>query len=153
MNSQLLTKYSDLVKEYMLTKYVDNDDGFINTESEEECYNSFTDEIFNCRSYVDFHQFVIDDDIDFSSKEILFLLNWANQYFEDNFGAESKLSIDLTEEKIANSFAYAYMRDNYDELLEYMKENISDSISVPDINPDINPELNPDINPDINPEQ
>jgi hypothetical protein len=144
MNSQLLTKYSDLVKEYMLTKYVDNDDGFINTESEEECYESFTDEIFNCRSYVDFHQFVIDDDIDFSSKEILFLLNWANQYFEDNFGAESKLSIDLTEEKIANSFAYAYMRDNYDELLEYMKENISDSISVPDINPDINPELNPE---------
>ena len=144
MNSQLLTKYSDLVKEYMLTKYVDNDDGFINTESEEECYESFTDEIFNCRSYVDFHQFVIDDDIDFSSKEILFLLNWANQYFEDNFGAESKLSIDLTEEKIANSFAYAYMRDNYDELLEYMKENISDSISVPDINPELNPELNPE---------
>ena len=144
MNSQLLTKYSDLVKEYMLTKYVDNDDGFINTESEEEYYESFTDEIFNCRSYVDFHQFVIDDDIDFSSKEILFLLNWANQYIEDNFGAESKLSIDLTEEKIANSFAYAYMRNNYDELLAYMKENISDSISVPDINPDINPELNPE---------
>jgi hypothetical protein len=136
MNSQLLTKYSNFVKEYMLKKYVDEDDGFINTESEEECYESFTEEIFNASSYVDFHQFVIDDDIDFSSKEILFLLNWANKYFEENFGAESKLSTDLTEEKIANSFAYAYMKENYDELLEYMKENISNSDSDSDSDSD-----------------
>jgi hypothetical protein len=136
MSSQLLTKYSNLVKEYMVQKYKDEDDGFINTESEKECYESFTEAIFNAESYIDFHQFVIDDDMDFTSKEILFLLNWVNKYFEDNFGTECKLSTDITEELIANSFAYAYMRENYDELLEYLKETISNSESNTDSDSD-----------------
>lgn len=142
MNTQqLLTKYSDLVKEYMCQAYYDNDDDFINTEKEEEEWETFTEEIFNSNG-CSFHDFVIEDDIDFSSKEILFLLNWANKYFEDNFGPECKISIDLTEEKIANAFGYAYVKENYDELLTYLKENIenSDSDTDSDISDITNPE-------------
>jgi type I site-specific restriction endonuclease len=47
MNTQqLLTKYSDLVKEYMCQAYYDNNDDFINTEKEEEEWETFTEEIF-----------------------------------------------------------------------------------------------------------
>lgn len=157
MNSHpLLTKYSNLVKQYMCQIYYDNDDSFINTEQEEEEWETFTEEAFNSDGF-SFYKFVIEEDMDFSSKEILFLLNWSNKYFEDTFGPECMLTTDITETKIANAFGYAYIRSEYEEMLTYLKENIdSDSDSNSDSDSDISTlteEINLNMNPETNPEQ
>lgn len=137
----LLIKYSELVKEYMCQAYYDNNDDFINTEKEEEEWETFTEEIFNSEGN-SFYDFVIQEDLNFSSLEILFLLNWSNKYFEDNFGPECMLTTEITEKKIANAFGYAYMKSEYEELLTYLKENIenSDSDTDSDISDITNPE-------------
>ena len=95
--------------------------------------------------------------MNFSSLEILFLLNWSNKYFEDNFGPESMLTTEITEKKIANAFGYAYMKSEYEELLTYLKENIEESDSDSDSDSEseisaLTEEINPDINPETNPE-
>jgi len=123
MTSQLSFefKFGNVVCDYMIKKYENDEKDLSIEETQEEEYDEFTQEIFNTELDEDFNEF-LNEKFKCTANDIVELLNYSNKYLEDNFGVEQTLRGELTTKKIINMFGYCYMREHYDSLLEFITE-------------------------------
>ena len=124
---RLTEKFEDYMNEYALKKYKDEEHSFINTEDEEDKFESFCEELFNSSRYDDFDNYVRDEEeYVCSADKILLLLNWVNKILKEEYDDDIGLTGDITTTKIINNVGYLMMRQTNDELLEFLKFNTTD---------------------------
>jgi ATP-dependent helicase YprA (DUF1998 family) len=116
---QIENRYAEFAQEYVIEKYNELDDKFLNTENEEDKFEQFMTEIFNTDD--SFYERIKNEIFEV---DLLVLLNYSNTYFEENFDIERTLRTNLTRERIIGAFGCAYYMGMHEELLDYLKENL-----------------------------
>jgi hypothetical protein len=119
MSEQIVVKtFEKLVLEYSVMKYKDEEYVFVtdvrNQDLVSDKFDEFVEEVFNSDGH-SFHEYVIEH-TDLSIRKILVLLNWVNQYKDENFG-DSKVDLELTQQKIINLFGYFCVKEKQDDIL------------------------------------